>query len=379
MKIIIYSLLVTFTSFNFHALKSVSSEEKWILEIDLIIGEKNPNILFSSYIQNLSVDYNGYIYVADPDQNTIFKFSPDGEFIKQFGRSGNGPGEFTGLSSNIIISGDTLFTYDYNQFKLTAFNINNGQLIYTSIIERSAITDSRFSPRKIYANLLSNYINVEYNFTFSPSFNRSDYSKKIDIYDSQMKLIKSDLLKLQPDERYIYDRNGVLFVSQYLPFARKNIITQGIGNYGNHLCHGWTEQISIECLDMQLGEILTIVTMDINSETITDHDMKEALSIFPKDHPRVGRSMVRDAIQHNTWPAFEWFVLDDLGNFWIATTSENRDELKLLILDYNSNLIARSTIPANHRIYTVRSGFVYAVTGKLMDEKNVVRYKLRKN
>ncbi|MXX73112.1 MAG: 6-bladed beta-propeller [Gemmatimonadetes bacterium] len=53
-------------------------------------------------VTSIAVDADGRIYVADRQANEIRVFSPTGECVRTFGRSGEGPGECAGLSPIIM-------------------------------------------------------------------------------------------------------------------------------------------------------------------------------------------------------------------------------------------------------------------------------------
>lgn len=72
----------------------VFGEVKFDLEEDLILGsEKDENDTFDK-IWDIQVDAEGNIYVYDIRECKIRKISPEGKYIKDIGRRGQGPGEF---------------------------------------------------------------------------------------------------------------------------------------------------------------------------------------------------------------------------------------------------------------------------------------------
>ena len=64
-------------------------------------------------------DAGGAMYVADALALEVRVFSPDGEFVRRMGRSGQGPGEFGGLHGITWLSGDTLVLMDYGNARLS--------------------------------------------------------------------------------------------------------------------------------------------------------------------------------------------------------------------------------------------------------------------
>lgn len=62
-------------------------------------------------INSVLLDSVGNVYVADAHAFEVRVFSPAGEFLRAFGRSGGGPGEFRSLQS-LATMGDTLLALD---------------------------------------------------------------------------------------------------------------------------------------------------------------------------------------------------------------------------------------------------------------------------
>ena len=62
-------------------------------------------------VNSVALGPEGEIYVADARNSEVRVFGPDGAHRRTFGREGEGPGEFQGLSS-LAWAGDRLLTYD---------------------------------------------------------------------------------------------------------------------------------------------------------------------------------------------------------------------------------------------------------------------------
>lgn len=73
-------------------------------------------------IMSLAVDGDGRIYVADSQASEIRVFSPDGECVRTFGRSGEGPGEFSLLAGIAWQPPGFLWTIDSIAERLTVFD-----------------------------------------------------------------------------------------------------------------------------------------------------------------------------------------------------------------------------------------------------------------
>ncbi|MDE2795436.1 MAG: 6-bladed beta-propeller [Gemmatimonadota bacterium] len=73
-------------------------------------------------VMSLAVDGDGRIYVADSQASEIRVFSPEGECVGTFGRSGEGPGEFSLLAGIAWQPPGFLWTIDSVAERLTVFD-----------------------------------------------------------------------------------------------------------------------------------------------------------------------------------------------------------------------------------------------------------------
>lgn len=372
-KFIFFVCFILCLSWNFGK-QNISVE----LKKDLTIGDGsvNPDLFFSNWVQHLYVDESGYLFVADRNQHAVLKFSPEGKLTDQIGQRGRGPGEFEGLTPNVWVIGDTLFTYDSNLFRYSSFSLKNNELIRTVNLQQPAEGEyASYQPYRLYVDLQRGNVLFENTSPYSGGTGSDERYKKIHVYNEDLELIQNDLILLPADEAYIDDRGSSINVSGMLPFARKSVITQGIGDFGSHLCYGWTESISIECIDMFTGDTLTSIEFDIPEIHVTNENLNDALSIFP-ENGAMNRRDVRQAVEHDTWPAFNWFTLNDEGNFWIAANSENRVNHDLFVLDYDGNVIGQTILPVTDRIHFIRNGYAYATSEDDLGAKLIIRYKI---
>lgn len=83
---------------------------------DLRIGGGGEDYLIwtGSYI-SAQVNDQGHIFVQDSGGNRILEFDGDGQFLRQIGRPGKGPGEFTSLYSFHILKDQSAIAFDNQQ------------------------------------------------------------------------------------------------------------------------------------------------------------------------------------------------------------------------------------------------------------------------
>lgn len=69
---------------------------------------------------------NGQIYVSDYQANTIYEYSPQGEYVRSIGGPGEGPGEFQ-IPVAMLTRGDSLYVQDNRNNRLSVFLQSTGQ------------------------------------------------------------------------------------------------------------------------------------------------------------------------------------------------------------------------------------------------------------
>lgn len=76
-------------------------------------------------VQGVAVDGDQNVYVGDLMNTTVHRFSEDGTYDQAFGREGQGPGEFRGVTGIQIGPGDSLYVHDRQARRVTVFPTNS--------------------------------------------------------------------------------------------------------------------------------------------------------------------------------------------------------------------------------------------------------------
>jgi len=124
---------------------------------------QNPESLIRS-AQQLTMDTDGFFYVADPFDCRIAVYSPDGEYQRSIGRKGSGPGEYDILTV-VCFDGEIFQIWDHNNHRLSRVHRDGTFLdsrrppgdIYTS--RMVSIPDNRFL---VWSNTVTNRENFAY-------------------------------------------------------------------------------------------------------------------------------------------------------------------------------------------------------------------------
>jgi len=103
---------------------------KLVLTEDLRIGPDDGEDwhLWSGAYVTVDVDAAGRIYVADTGGDRVLVFGPDGEYLRQIGGPGAGPGEFQGLYSFAVLN-DGAVAFSNNQ-ELVAFHFFDADMAF---------------------------------------------------------------------------------------------------------------------------------------------------------------------------------------------------------------------------------------------------------
>jgi hypothetical protein len=78
---------------------------------------------------------DGKIAVVDRGTSEVRVVGPDGQFLQQFGRRGQGPGEFGGDPVIVVVPPDTIIAWDQRNARLTWFRVGSGLIREQSMLQ----------------------------------------------------------------------------------------------------------------------------------------------------------------------------------------------------------------------------------------------------
>ncbi|MGD9346538.1 MAG: 6-bladed beta-propeller [Candidatus Aminicenantes bacterium] len=115
-----------------------------VLDKECVIDLEDPAVndagLFDIDVFGVDSAGNIYLVVMRTQTDHIFKFTPDGEFLKAFGQHGSGPGELSRPLHIWVTSDDEVFVADSGNTKLAYFNTVGNFLREKSLRSVVAIT-----------------------------------------------------------------------------------------------------------------------------------------------------------------------------------------------------------------------------------------------
>ncbi len=98
----------------------------------LEIGDDSKEKYTFFSIGDITTDSNGNIYVFDSKGYVLRKYDKNGRFVKQTGRRGQGPGDFS-FSSSLSFSNNKLYVYDSNNRRIGIYDTELNLLKYMKL------------------------------------------------------------------------------------------------------------------------------------------------------------------------------------------------------------------------------------------------------
>lgn len=91
-------------------------------ELRIGVLEGDPDLVFGR-IRGVAVDTGGVMWVADSQGPSLRRYGPDGSFLGQVGRAGEGPGEFEGLSGVRRLDSEHMAVWDAHAGRISTFDL----------------------------------------------------------------------------------------------------------------------------------------------------------------------------------------------------------------------------------------------------------------
>jgi len=300
--------------------------------------------------RELKIDKSGNIYICDSwmsgQKAHLLKFSPDGIFLKDLYKQGEGPGEIQS-AYEFSLNEPEVFVYDYMKRKIILMDI-----------------EGRFKNEfKITSGQLNEFIGV---FEDWLVFMRKDtpYERKVSkIYDVKDVIVflskngqkEKDLYTFLSKEFYVSQAQGG-GGSNWDPFKA------AMGDGKLFVCH--TREYLIEVLDLNTGEITTRFK---RKYARAKHEMREFEKkfILKYDAPKKKFDIDVMGLFYNN------------GQLWIKTSTEDKDKGFLFdIFDTKGQFLDSFYINIKGRILKIDGGFLYSAESDEEELPLIVKYRI---
>ncbi len=324
---------------------------------DVIIGN----------LVNSVVDDDGRVFLADGSENTIHVFNPDGSYIQNIGREGEGPGEFGGIGS-IKTSADYLYAMDWNQSRLNAFSLQDLSFAYSVNLMREGQNPEELS------GAFPGEFNIRSDGTFLMSYNmpfmrdNMDEERNILYYaiDTDGRIVSEQILNQKAGD-FLYDQSDSGFMVLFSPFGGRPLISVA---KDDRIMTAWTEDFLIKFHNPD-GSYEKAIYYPYRKAAL---DREKVINQYEEEEMR---RIVRNADAPDTWPALNSMIVDDENRLWISTIVDDDEVYEWWLLDEDGELLARYTWPRTSMVNTVKNGTLYArETDEETGLQEIVKYRI---
>ena len=97
---------------------------------DLSCNDASPKQLTFKQPNDVAFDKHGFIYVTDTWNNCVKKFTPEGNFVDEFGDQGTNPGQLCFPEGIAIADNDLMYITEHLNYRVSVFTVN-GEFIHT--------------------------------------------------------------------------------------------------------------------------------------------------------------------------------------------------------------------------------------------------------
>lgn len=336
---------------------SVSTDFSVELVPELILGEA-AGASFGTSVLSLAVDSRGVIYVGDWMNSRIWAFDRAGASLGFIGGRGQGPGEFQAVHGVQVGRGDSLFVFDANSRRLSAFAPGTPpELAYTLRIP----TDQGHPFRFFAPTVGGDGFLFAFRQVGAGTFRVHRVTAEGEV-ESRPLLSGQDAERLERVTAGSVLRTAPLFARSYLLGLTP----------ANELFYGWSESIDLTFFDLD-GRQKSVFRAAVRPIPVSVADIQQALAGASEP----ARSLLMDARHHATKPALNSVVVDDNGWIWLERFTEDPGVSEWWVSTRESGVpSARFRLPDHVRIQIIRGGRAYAVSVDSDGYPSVVRYRV---
>jgi len=244
-------------------------------------------------ISDFAVDSTGNIYFSDSnsDENLIFKFGADGNYLKSFCPKGQGPGELPNAPMMLFTEDDELVAY--SGMKLLLFEPD-------ASLVREVKTNVSYSSRATYLDN-GNYLMEIAKYPQEESGKTTHIAM---LYDSQFNEIKElDRIELFP------------MVAQRIKGISHSIVAEV--SIGKIFTGSQQRDYEIYVYDFN-GNLIKKIRKDYIRVPPSEEYKEQFLSMF-KGNPAVYEAAKKKIYFPSSLPPFHYFLMDEKGRLYVMT------------------------------------------------------------
>ncbi|MCY3613795.1 MAG: 6-bladed beta-propeller [Bacteroidetes bacterium] len=342
------------------------------LEEVLRLGDESAGdtILFGPIAQ-IAVNGNGDIFVSEsPRSPLVHVFKSDGTYLSRVGDQGQGPGEFRYLSGAAVGAADSVYLWELLSNRILVYDPDDFSYVRSIEVRDDGEKEFNF----LIGGIGDGWIMTK---SLDPFLESDDGSMTINT-NTHYELIKvnrdgsygTEILGTVDEYEMIYNLGeGGAMHFLWTPFGRSPSFAVGPDDM---LYYGWSDEIEIITVSAD-GSTRDTIRYEHEPVPITDAEMAEAMPEEPNY-----RELVEAREPHETKPAFQTLVVDEMSRIWIKLSSpENAVQAEWLVLSQESQAVGRTTLSAAVDLEVIRGSYAYGIYHGDDAAPMVVVYKIK--
>ena len=317
-------------------------------------------------IGNIAVNSRGQMFIKERGPTAIRAFDSDGSYLADVGAVGDGPGEYSDPLIGGVLTGPSDSVYVFNTWRgrtLTIYGPDQFEFVRSITVPPYPVEeDNREENFGILGVVEDGYVAklslVPSRLLVTANRETSDVIRMVNLDGSYGPVVATGrgfegVVSLRefaqlPQKIPFPDR---------IPFGRS--MNWGLGSDGM-LFSGWNDSINIAVMSINVPEERHISLIH-DPIPISNAEMEDWLSYFGPET----RAKFSERGLHTTKPAFEELLVDDNNRVWLElSATQDSTEVEWIVLDMDSRVVGKVTLPFDARLKALRGGRVYAIESK---------------
>ncbi|MCY4674197.1 MAG: 6-bladed beta-propeller [Bacteroidetes bacterium] len=334
----------------------VSVRQAELTEVFRVGAAESDSAVVFGDIEDIGVNSDGHLLVADDDASVIYVFSESGDSLRTFGGPGLGPGEFESIRDMDIGPGDSVFVWDGRRGRLLIFEPETFQFSYD--IEVKLSDDDRYASG---LTLISDdLLLMRFSWSYSLSADEDEHTfNTLQFVSRDGRPVGEPVLRMPVTRDLLFrTESGIGLV--LLPFSRRSSAKPGPDGT---FYYGWSDSISFDVYSAS-GDLLRTVRYGHEAIPVTQQELNEWMQNKSEEAKQVVR---READIPKTKPAYSTFTVSDEGQIWVQhTPASDSLDVPWTVLGLDNQPVFRLELPPDVTVRVVKGNRVYA-TAKLED------------
>ena len=339
-----------------------------------IVLEIGPDELIGAFITDVNMGPDGSVAVALNDLARVNLYDLQGELIKEYGRRGRGPGDFSNLMS-VHVSESAIYALDAGPGgRVNIFERDEPERFRTFNLPRSGES----YPLRMWYLYDGNFL-VEYRPGYTIANLEESITSTYAVISRDDNLNSEKVFQHQSNEMFLSSSNGSFSVSD-MPFGRENHIVP----LQDGFIHNWSDDKELTRIDAESGIVVDTIDPNFSAERVSlsdqdysryfldelgipeGEDVNEALhqlstdaSIGIKLRGVQAKLESRDEL-HTTFSLYRW-VAGDSNSLCFGLPDADRVVTRVECTDLDGEPIRNGKIDASIEILGLQGRFLYGI------------------